>query len=108
MLKPSSVPVEGIEVSILEVEERPFLKYGSASETENLVAVKVSHFDDWLKLSPDNFVTIAKHLDTWDFSKWPTRTIRIYQESKIIRESTILMVRVGEKIKRASRKNVSK
>lgn len=108
MLKPSTVSTDGVEVTIIDAEERKFLVYGSTDVYESLVVLKLAEFDDWFRLSADNFVAIAKHLNSWNFSSWVGSKIRIYQESKTIRGNTVLMVRVGEKIKRKSKKSGSK
>jgi hypothetical protein len=99
LLKPSHVPITGIEVDILSAVELDFPKYNS-TETEKLVGLTFSNVSGVFKVTADNFTTIAKHLQMWDFNKWIGKSIRIYQESKLIGGNSVLMIRVGEKLKR--------
>lgn len=103
LLKPSKIPTSGIEVEILTAEELDFPKFNS-TETEKFVGITVKDYNGVFKINADNFVAIAKYLDLWDYHEWIGKTIRIYQEEKIIRNNNILMIRVGEVLKRAAKK----
>ncbi len=100
LLKPSNIPTEGIVVEILTAAELEFPKFGTDTDTEVFVGITIKDFDGTFKINADNFVSIAKYLNTWDYTKWVGKSIRIYRESKLIRGNNILMVRVGEELKR--------
>lgn len=102
LLKPSHVPQDGIEVRIVSAVEMDFKKFNSP-ETERLVGLTLAELAGIFKLTAENFIAIARQLQSWDYNTWADKSIRIYQEIKTIKESNVLMVRVGEKLKRKKR-----
>ena len=99
LIKPSKVPVGGIYTEITAASELNFPKFQS-KETETFVGLEFKDFEGIFKVTAENFVAIAKYLGTWDFRNWVGSSIRIYQETKLIGENNILMLRVGEVLKR--------